>query len=461
MSTIIKSNKQKKIGFTPIEIMAATLFWTIAWQLLSVAVGEDLLLASPINVFKRSVDLLFNPDLYYRLFNSSIRIFGGFGLAFISSIVLAVLSYKNRFIKALLYPLIIAMKATPIASIIIIILFLSNVRTMTIFITSLISIPIIYSAVLVGLENIDFQMIEMADVFKIKGIRRFKYIYLPPVLSHLKASGTVAVGLSWKAGVAAELIGIVPNSIGEKLYEAKIYLMSADLLAWTLFLILLSVGMEKLLTLLFMIINKYLDKAPIKASGDLNLQRSPNDIVLEADQMVVKYNDYTYTSVISLKVGKSERVYLMGASGAGKTSLLKSIIGIVSPYSGSLKQNFENVSVVFQEDRLIRSMSALTNVSIVAGEKNARKLLKDFKIPAYKKVDKLSGGMQRRVAIARALGANFDFLILDEPYKGLDEALKFEVADLINQVAGEAAVLLITHSESEGNMMNARKTQIK
>ena len=93
-------------------------------------------------------------------------------------------------------------------------------------------------------------MTEMGKLYKVHGLRRLFYIQLPGIMPFLTSACGVAIGMSWQAGVAAEVIGVINGSIGQKLYDAKIYFQNADLLCWTVIIILLSVAGEKLFVLL-------------------------------------------------------------------------------------------------------------------------------------------------------------------------------------------------------------------
>ena len=106
--------------------------------------------------------------------------------------------------------------------------------------------PVIYSNVLEGIRSTDRELLEMGQVFRIPWGRRLLYIYLPHLKPFLFSACSVALGMSWKSGVAAEVIGVAAGSIGEKLYESKIYFMTEDLLAWTVVIVLISVLFEKL-----------------------------------------------------------------------------------------------------------------------------------------------------------------------------------------------------------------------
>ncbi len=86
----------------------------------------------------------------------------------------------------------------------------------------------------------------MAEVFRVGLFRRIVFIYLPQLKPYLISACSVAMGLAWKSGIAAEVIGVSNGSIGEKLYEAKIYYTTADLFAWTLIIVVLSISFEKM-----------------------------------------------------------------------------------------------------------------------------------------------------------------------------------------------------------------------
>ena len=107
-------------------------------------------------------------------------------------------------------------------------------------------LPIVYTNILHGLKSTDPKLLEMSHLFEVGWWRRLHYIYIPHLESFLVSACSVSIGMAWKAGIAAEVIGIPEGSIGERLYEAKIYLSSADLFAWTVAIVVFSILFEKL-----------------------------------------------------------------------------------------------------------------------------------------------------------------------------------------------------------------------
>ena len=221
-----------------------------AWQIISMIVGMDMLLASPIQVIIRLGTIWRETGFLSTVLFSMLRILGGFLIAFLAGTVLAVISGRFRIAETLLWPYVITIKSVPVASFIILCLIWLSFGQLTIFISFLIAFPVIYSNVLQGMKNTDKKLLEMADLFQAGWPRKLFYIYLPGIMPYLISASSVAVGMAWKAGVAAEVIGVVNGSIGEKLYESKIYFQNADLLSWTIIIILLSQVLEKLFVLL-------------------------------------------------------------------------------------------------------------------------------------------------------------------------------------------------------------------
>ena len=173
------------------------------------------------------------------------------------------------------------------------------------------------------------------------------------------------------------------------------------------------------------------------------------------------FGEKTVLSNLSVELENGSRTCVMGASGSGKTTLLNIVMGLVKPDSGEIIGVPNRISAVFQEDRLCEPYSAVANVFAVTGKSIAEEkivsLLRELGLEGseYLPVNTLSGGMRRRVAIARALLAESDLLILDEPFKGLDEDTRRSVIDVINRNTKGKTLIVSTHDIRDADDLGA------
>lgn len=223
----------------------AIAFWLSIWQLVSSLMGQEILLVSPLSALSRLGYLSLEADFWKTVWYSFSKISLGFFLAFILGIGMALLGANFRAFRVLIQPLMATIQAIPVVSFIILCLIWVSSRNLSVLISFLLVLPIIYTNVLTGIDSIDSSFMDLAKVFKMKRSKIIRYICLSEVYPHLKSATYVSLGLCWKSGIAAEVIGMPNMSIGEKLYQAKIYLSTGDLFAWTLVIIVLSVAFRK------------------------------------------------------------------------------------------------------------------------------------------------------------------------------------------------------------------------
>ena len=179
------------------------------------------------------------------------------------------------------------------------------------------------------------------------------------------------------------------------------------------------------------------------------------------DNISKSYGGKTVFSGFSCVFPENSRVCLMGESGCGKTTLLNIIMGLTSPDGGTAEGIPSLISAVFQEDRLCEPFSAVANIRAVTD--NARTeadivdCLKSLGLEGneYLPVSTLSGGMRRRVSIARALLAESELVIMDEPFKGLDEANRVRTVEVILSYINNKTLIFATHDVRDAELLNA------
>ena len=229
----------------------AVAFWLLVWQGASMALAAlwpngHLLLASPISAALRLGELAVTAAFWRAIGWSALRIIGGFLLSCCAASLLAVPASRWRWVQELLSPLVAAVKAVPVASFIILALVWLRVSSLPLFIAGLMVFPPVYLNVLTGIRSADRKLMEMARVFRVPLGRQLTGIYLPAVLPYFRSAASLGLGLCWKSGVAAEVIGLSAGTVGEALYTAKVYFLTPDLFAWTAVIVAVSAAFEKL-----------------------------------------------------------------------------------------------------------------------------------------------------------------------------------------------------------------------
>ena len=173
--------------------------------------------------------------------------------------------------------------------------------------------------------------------------------------------------------------------------------------------------------------------------------------MIKLDSITVKFDKQTVLDNLSFSFEQGKIYAITGASGIGKTTLINAIAGLVKLNGGSITTDHKKIGFIFQEPRLFPWMNAIENVSCVCDDTQKAKEYLDALLPdcSEKYPDELSGGMKQRVSIARALAYEPDLLLLDEPFKGLDDDTKENVIDVVSNFLKDKTAILITHDNDD------------
>ena len=180
--------------------------------------------------------------------------------------------------------------------------------------------------------------------------------------------------------------------------------------------------------------------------------------MLEIKDVNLSFGEKTVLKNFSLSLQSGQRIALMGPSGCGKTTLLRIIAGLQTVSSGTVTNTFDKTAVMFQEPRLLPWCTAEQNVSLVSSPEKAAHYLSRLQLQESLQQNPatLSGGMQQRVALARALAYEGDLLLLDEPFKAMDQSLRQQVAEAVCAATPNTTVLLITHDPWEAEALGCQ-----
>lgn len=442
--------------------------WLIIWQLVSMCVDNSILLVGPIETIAVLPAKMAEVSFWQTIFFSLLRILAGFLAGWILGLLLAASGAGCEWVEEALRLVMTLMKTVPVASFVVLFLIWFRTDILAVVISLCVVLPNVYLNTLEGIKSTDGKLLEMAKVHRLHPLDRFFYIDRPALKPFWDSCMKLSIGMSWKSGVAAEVIGMPDFSIGEQLYMSKIYLDTAGVLAWTAVIILLSTLCEKGFLKLW---QSFMEWQPecrgavenaIPNEGDKTIARgvlkekaaealegqdSVSTTVLAVHNISKSYAANPLFDHMSAEYKKGRIYYFKTPSGSGKTTLFRMIAGLEKPDSGVIKAQ-TSLAFAFQEDRLCEDYSALKNVELITGsrEKARRYLLPLLtQEELHRPCAQLSGGMKRRVAVARAFAAEHDIVLLDEPFAGLDEKNRKRMQEYIAEFGGDKAVLIATH----------------
>lgn len=235
--------KLKKI----LEIIISVLFWISIWAFVSFKISNSFLFPSPKDTLLALGEIIKNGDFIVTTLISFSRIILGIVIGVIIGIILGVLTAGSHFANVLMSPAVSAIKATPVASFIILVSIWLDKNYLPVFITALIVLPIVYTNTIGGLRSVSKELKEVAQIYSFSIKKRVLRLYLPTVLPYFLAALRASLGMAWKAGIAAEVLCTPTLAIGTELYLSKSYLEMPEMFAWTLVVIIISLIIEKVL----------------------------------------------------------------------------------------------------------------------------------------------------------------------------------------------------------------------
>lgn len=180
------------------------------------------------------------------------------------------------------------------------------------------------------------------------------------------------------------------------------------------------------------------------------------------EKVTLSYGEEVVLHDFSCEISGEEFTAVTGPSGSGKTTFLKSVLGLIQPTKGIILNLPERISAVFQEDRLFEEFTVWRNILAVCPNYSTRReeLQEELQLLGLphvldKKVYELSGGMKRRVSILRAMLFESDFIVMDEPYRGLDKENKERVKWWIERKRAGRGMMISVHEKNEADRLNA------
>lgn len=451
------------------------LFWLAIWQAATWLTASKLLLPGPADALLALGGLIRTKKFYMDIGWTAARCIIAMALSFAAGIPAAALSYKSDTARSILSLPVGFFKAVPVMAIIIYVILLAQSDWVAVIVCFFMCFPIVYTNILEGLDAMPSEYLEVGNVYGLSRLERAKYIYAPGLLPQMKAAIGLTAGLSWKAVVAAEVLSIPKYSLGYEMINAKYYLETANLFAYIFVIVVMSMAFEK-------VINLGLRHIEWKGYEGSKLKRRSSDRTaktkkaeapcpavvntLTAENIVKTFETKSVLDDVNLIFEAGKVTAIMGPSGQGKTTLARIISGLEKADSGKIliggleageESRVSRTAFLFQEDRLLPWLNIYDNIAIGGGDSEGIKELAEqleigtelWKLPA-----ELSGGQRHRAALARTFAADAPLMILDEPFRGLDDALKDRIIDRMwERVTTGKTVILITHSAEDAERL--------
>lgn len=229
---------------------AAVLFWLCVWIAAYFAINQSLLLPSPWQV-ARQMTMVASAAFWRTVAASLLRTMTAYFFGIALACILAIASSISKIFESIIRPAMVVIRATPVASFIILALVWLSASNVPVLAGMLMVIPVVYANIMEGISSTDPKLLEMARMFNFSRCKKWRHVIIPSVFPTFLAACKACVGLCFKATIAAEVIGIPKNAIGSQLHNSKVYLETDQLIAWTVIIIVLSVLIEKVISRLF------------------------------------------------------------------------------------------------------------------------------------------------------------------------------------------------------------------
>lgn len=454
---------KKTLSVRALTRCAPVAFWLVVWQVVSMLDSSGILLCGPLDALLALCRLSSTQTFWSSIWFSTLRIVAGVLLGYIIAGVLAAASWHTSTMRILLQPALLAIKSTPVACVVVILLIWIGAANVSVITVLLLVVPAIYFALCAGLDNMDAGQRDLFEIFGVCGRRRFFALIWPAILPYLEAASSTVLGMSWKAGIAAELIGVPAGSLGERIYQAKLLLETPDLFAWTFCVICLSWLFEHGAMALLRGTWPRAAKLALRAPRDLRASGHGNsDASLRAQGLLIGYGAEPLCEPLGFSLGPSSCLCLQAPSGTGKTTLLHTVARLQRPLAGSLENTARGCSMMFQDTRLVEDLDAIDNILLFARpgftRKDARDLVCELlpKDALSRPVRELSGGQRRRVELTRAFAAPGELVLLDEPFGGLDAQAHSCALAFVKRHGAGRIVVFATHDADDAQALGAQ-----
>ncbi|WP_418790398.1 ABC transporter permease [Phosphitispora sp. TUW77] len=219
----------------------------ILWKIISLTIASELLLPAPEKVFLVMVKLVTSVGFACSVGFTVLRGLLGFVISLVMGIITGIMIGLNRTFDVMIKPVLVAIRATPVISIILLALIWLSADLVPVLIGFLVMYPIISTNVAEGIKSVDRELIAMAKAYRVKTSRLIRELYIPAISPFIIGGISNAAGIGWKAVIASEVLSQPGYAIGTRMHTAHSYLIVAELVSWTVIAVILSYIFETLI----------------------------------------------------------------------------------------------------------------------------------------------------------------------------------------------------------------------
>lgn len=448
----------------------------ILWQAASSLAANPIIFPSPAATFQRLLELCAEFSFWRSVLFSVLRVFAGFFLVLIFGGAAGVLCGVFPFFRAFMAFPLVAIRSVPVVSFILLAIFAFKSDFVPVFSAFLMGFPVMTSAVSSGFDfdEDDKKLFFMVEVFRLKKSQKLRFILIPKLKPFLESGIFSVFGMCWKVVAAAEVLSVPKNAVGAVLQNAQVHLESAEVLAATIVLVVLSFLLERILRLFFKFGMK--KATTLKFSGRFissfgrvipNTMQAAQEVKIT--NLTLGFGEKILFKDFSITFEAGKTTAILAPSGSGKTTLLNWIAKDFLKKAQKDKKNGESpVSFLFQEPRLLPTLTVFENVflplSNIFPPKKAAELAQKFLGAAglsdkkNRTTQNLSGGEKQRVSMARAFAFPSQVLLLDEAFQSLDEKIKSSLEETLKNLLKEKprTVIFVTHQKEEAEALSDR-----
>ena len=413
-------------------------FWLVVWELIALVVSNPLIFVGPIDTAIALIKELGSASFWTSVFITLLEVCSSFLLAFILGVSLSLVGSSVAVIKALLDPLVAFFKSVPVACITVILLLWTGPFFLVFFVVFLLVFPAFYGASQEAYRSFVSEEKNGLSTLSLSSKQLLYAYFLPRLVESIKHVSKSVVGMSWKAAIAAQVIGLVGLGLGDGVYRAKVLLDVPSLFALTF----VVVGLSVLCEYGFL---KSIEKVPSllskRALAAVPKKEHTEPAAITAQDVSVAFGDKELFSHVSFTVLPGNYLFFVGNVGSGKTSLAKLL----------LKTNAPSLAMLAQETVLPPYLTPYEALSLLAEPKRVKALLHTLygKQHVSQRAELLSGGQRRLLALGMTLLSQSQGLILDEPFQGMDAEARARAKKAILRYAHRRPVIITAHDTTD------------